>query len=438
MSVLTRLGLYPEGARVTQHGHLSISGVDAVELAREYGTPLYVYDQAAICVRYGAYRDALAAHYPASAGVAYAAKAFLCAAVARLVEQQGMSLDVVSGGELYIALRAGFPAARIHFHGNAKTQSELELALDAGVGRIVVDNHAELEALSRLAAERGRPVRVWVRVSPGVDAHTHVYRKTGLVDCKFGFPLATGDAARALGRAMDDPYLVPMGLHAHVGSQIVESEPFVQAVRQLLGLAAEMRGHGFELCEISPGGGLGVRYVEDDPLLSIESYVQAVCTAIVQACSTYGLPLPHLVLEPGRSIVGPAGVALYTVCARKEIPAVRIYVSVDGGMGDNLRPALYGALYTALVANKADHPSTERVTVAGRFCESGDVLCRDVELARAEPGDLLAIPVSGAYQLSMSSDYNRVPRPAAVLVQMGHAQLILRRETYDDLVRRDV
>ena len=438
MNPPTNLPTFPDTAEVAPGGRLHLAGLDAVTLAAEFGTPLYVYDEKTIRARCRAYHDALATHYPAPAKAAYAAKAFLCAAMAQLATEEDLGLDVVSGGELHVALRAGFPAARTHFHGNNKSPAELAFALEAGVGRIVVDNFYELEALAHLAAGCGVVAAIWLRLSPGVDAHTHAYRKTGLLDSKFGFPLATGDAARAAQQALTSPHLALTGLHAHAGSQIFETAPFLQTVEALLDFAAETRRHGFELRELSPGGGLGVRYVESDPPATIESYVRAVSRAVVEGCKARGLSLPRLVLEPVRSIVGPAGVALYAVGARKEIPGLRTYLSVDGGMADNPRPALYGARYTAVLANKANLRPTETVTVAGKFCESGDVLIRDLPLPCAEPGDLLAVPVSGAYNLSMSSNYNMSPRPAAVLARDGQARLIIRRETYDDLTRRDI
>jgi len=431
------LTLFPQAAQVAPDGHLHLGGLDTADLAAEFGTPLYVYDEATLRANCRTYRDALAAHYPAPAEAAYAAKAFLCTAMAQLAAEEALGLDVVSGGELHVALQAGFPAARIHFHGNNKSPTELAFALDARVGRIVVDNLYELETLARLAAERDVVAPIWLRLSPGVDAHTHAYRKTGLLDSKFGLSPATGDATQAVWQAMSSPHLALTGLHAHIGSHIFEHAPFLQTVAVLLDFATEMRSCDFELRELSTGGGLAVRYVQSDPPAPVEPYVQAISLAVVEGCQARGLPLPRLVLEPGRSIVGPAGVALYTVGARKEIPGVRTYVSVDGGMADNPRPALYGARYTAIVANKANLPPSETVTVAGKFCESGDVLIRDLSLPHAEPGDLLAVPVSGAYNLAMSSNYNQVPRPAAVLLGDGQARLILRRETYNDLTRRD-
>ena len=432
------LSLLPDTARISPGGRLYLGGLEAAALAREFGTPLYVYDEATLRARCRAYRRALASHYPAPAEASYASKAFLCTAMAQLVAEENLGLDVVSGGELHIALRAGFPAARIHFHGNNKSPAELAFALDSGVGRVVVDNFYELETLARLAAERDAVASIWLRLSPGVDAHTHAYRQTGLLDSKFGFPISTGDAARAARQAMQSPHLSLTGLHAHIGSQIFEIAPFRQTVEALLDFAAQMQPHGFALREFSPGGGLGARYTPSDPPASIEPYIGSVSRAIVQGCEKHGLPLPRLILEPGRSIVGPAGVALYTIGARKEIPGLRTYLSIDGGLADNPRPALYGAPYTALLADKAAQPPVETVTIAGKFCESGDILIRDLALPRAEPGDLLAVPVSGAYNLALSSNYNQAPRPAVVLVGDGRARLIQRRETYDDLTRRDL
>ncbi|MFZ5918090.1 MAG: diaminopimelate decarboxylase [Chloroflexota bacterium] len=431
------LALFPDTATISASGHLNIGGLDATELAAQFGTPLYVYDETTIRARCRAYHHALTAHYPAPGEAAYAGKALLCTAMAQLAAQENMGLDVVSGGELHVALHAGFPASRIHFHGNNKSPAELAFALAAGVGRIVVDSFFELDTLGRLAAERNTVAAIWLRLSPNVDAHTHVYRKTGLLDSKFGFALATGDASRAAFQALQHPHLSLTGLHTHIGSGIYEIAPYLQTIAVLLEFAAELRAHGLELRELSPGGGLGVPYVVSDPAAPIEPYVQAVSQAVVAGCGQNGLPLPYLVLEPGRSIVGQAGVALYTVGAKKHIPGVRTYLSVDGGMADNLRPALYGARYSAILANKADHPPAETVTIAGKFCESGDVLIHDLPLPQAEPGDVLAVPVCGAYNLAMSSNYNQAPRPAALLVRNGQAHLILRRETYDDLTHRD-
>jgi diaminopimelate decarboxylase len=433
------LALFPLGTCLNEKGELWLGGCSALSLAEEFGTPLYVFDEATLRARCRGYRQALAQHYPGTSQVAYASKATLNLALAQLFAQEGLSLDVVSGGELYVARQAGFPAERIHFHGNNKTPAELAMALDEGVGRIVVDNFHELDALERLAAERRVCVPVWLRLSPGIDVHTHVYRKTGLLDSKFGFPLEADAAERALARAVASPHLQLIGLHAHIGSQIFDVEPFAEAVNLLVDFAAAMRvRHGFGLRELSPGGGWGVPHQEADPPTPADRYVQAVSQAVIEGCRRHGLALPTLVIEPGRSIVAPAGVALYRVGGRKEIPGVRTYVSVDGGMADNIRPALYGARYTAIVAGKAHLPAEETVTVAGRFCESGDVLIRDIALPRLAAGDLLAVPMVGAYCLPLASNYNLVPRPAVVLVRDGQAALIQRRETFRDLMARDL
>ena len=433
------LALFPLDTRLDEKGELWLGRCSASSLAQEFGTPLYVFDEATLRARCREYRQALAQHYPGSAQVAYASKAYLNLALAQLFAQEDLSLDVVSGGELYVARQAGFPAERIHFHGNNKAPAELALALDESVGRIVVDNFHELDVLEQLAAERRVRVPVWLRLSPSIDVHTHSYRKTGLLDSKFGFPLETDAAERALARAVASPHLELVGLHAHIGSQIFDLEPFTTTVALLLDFAAAMRArHGFTLRELRPGGGWGAPHHEAAPPAPAARYVQAVSQAVIESCRRHGLALPTLVIEPGRSVIAPAGVALYRVGARKEIPGVRTYVSVDGGKADNIRPALYGARYTALVANRANLPPEEPVTIAGRFCESGDVLIRDIALPRLAAGDLLALPMVGAYCLPLASNYNLVLRPAVGLVRGGQANLIQRRETFHDLMARDL
>ena len=439
MSYVETLTLFPLGTRSNEKGELWLGGCAASSLAQEFGTPLYVFDEATLRTRCREYQQALAQHYPGTAQVAYASKAYLNLALAQLFAQEGLSLDVVSGGELYVARQAGFPSERIHFHGNNKTPTELAMALDEGVGRIVVDNFHELDALERLAAERRIQVPIWLRLSPGIDVHTHIYRKTGLLDSKFGFPLETDAAESALARATASLHLELVGLHAHVGSQIFDLEPFAMAVALLVDFAAAMRArHGFELRELSPGGGWGVSHHEADPPAPVDRYVQVICQAVVEECRRHGLALPTLVIEPGRSITGPAGVALYRVGGRKEIPGLRTYVFVDGGIADNVRPALYGAQYKAIVANKANDPATETVTIAGKYCESGDVLIKGISLPPLVSGDLLAVPACGAYSLSLSSNYNLALRPPVVMVKNGQAKLIRRRESYEDLLRNDV
>jgi diaminopimelate decarboxylase len=442
--------LWPLGARYEISGELWLGGCAASLLAREHGTPLYVFCEDTLRARARAYGAALRRFYAAGGRIAYASKAYLNLAIAQLMAEEGLDLDVVSGGELYVALQAGFPPGRIHFHGNNKSDAELSQALDAGVGRIVVDNFRELEALARLAGSRASaPVRVWLRLSTGILAQTHSHIQTGHDDTKFGFSITTGDAERAVVSAMHHPTLDLLGLHAHIGSQIADPEPLADNARRLAEFAALMGDrHGFTLRELSPGGGWGVPMTEADKPAPIESYVRAVSQALTQACRSAGLDLPYLVLEPGRSIVAPAGVAIYQVGARKEIPGVRTYVSVDGGMTDNIRPALYGARYTALAIRGSPEvwsglieekpPSVENVTIAGKFCESGDVLIRDIELPRLAPGDRLAVPMAGAYTVAMASNYNLATRPAVVMVKDGRARLIQRRESYSELVARDL
>jgi diaminopimelate decarboxylase len=431
----------PEPFAANERGHLTIGGCDATELAATFGTPLYVFDEAHVREQARRYRRALAAHYPKSA-VFYAGKAFLCGAMAALAEEEGMGLDVVSGGELYTALGVGFPAADILLHGNNKSAGELAMALDAGVGRIVVDNFDELAALEAMAAARGMRPRVLLRVTPGIEAHTHEYVETGLVDSKFGFPLEGGQALRAAIAVGRSEWLSLAGLHCHIGSQMFLTRPVEAAVEVMMAFAAEVasgvRAGGLRDAELNIGGGLGVRYVEGDTPPSIEDFVRDAALAVRAAARRHGLPEPMLQMEPGRSIVNNAGATLYTVGAVKEIPGVRTYVAVDGGMGDNPRPALYGASYDAVIAGRAGDAPSRVVAVAGKCCESGDMLIREVGLADPRPGDLLAVLGTGAYNYSMAGNYNRLPRPAVIFAAEGQARVVVRRETYDDLVRLDV
>ena len=430
--------LWPLTAHLGEDDSLLIDGLAVAELARTYGTPLYIFDEATLRDRCRAYRRELGAVYGGDAQAAYASKAYLCTAIAQIVMEEGLDLDVVSGGELFVALRAGFPPERIHFHGNNKSAQELVEAIDVGVGRIVVDNFAELALLDELACARGKRAAIWLRLAPGVQAHTHSHIQTGQEDTKFGFSIQSGDAERALVLAMSATGLQLLGLHAHIGSQIYEPESLAEAAERLVSFAAEMHEkHGFELHELSPGGGWGVPMTEADAPAPVEPYLAALCAAVTTACTQLHLNLPRLIVEPGRSLVAQAGVAVYTAGARKEIPGVRTYVSLDGGMADNIRPALYGAQYTARRVPGGLGRPAERMTLAGRYCESGDILIRDIDLPHLNRGDLLAIPMSGAYTLAMASNYNLALRPAVILVGNGRSRVIQRRETYADLVRRD-
>jgi diaminopimelate decarboxylase len=441
--VIPLANVLPLSAGVTSAGHLTAGGCDLVELAETYGTPLYVYDEETIRSRALAYRDALAAAYPGPSLVAYAAKALCAPWLLRLLAALGLGLDVASGGELFVAGQSGFPLDRVYVHGNNKSERELRQALEAGVGRIVVDNLDEIERLARLTEGRSTPQPVLLRVTPGVEAHTHEYIKTGIVDTKFGLSIETGAAeegVRALARV---PGLRLVGLHAHIGSQIFELEPYAETIRRVLGFGAPLfAALGLELRELSPGGGYGVSYTADDDPPSPREAVRVVAAAVTRAAAEEGLgldeTLPRLTLEPGRSIVGPAGVALYRVGSIKRIPGVRTYVAVDGGMADNIRPTTYGAVYSALLANRADAaPITPAVALAGAYCESGDILVREAHLPDVAVGDLVALPTSGAYNLAMASNYNLALRPPIVVVRDGTARLARRRETYEDLIRSE-
>jgi diaminopimelate decarboxylase len=428
----------PVTAQITGDGHLSVGGCDLVALAREWGTPLYVFDEETLRGQCRSFLQAFRSRYPNTA-VAYAAKAYLGRALAAIVAQEGLDLDVVSGGELAIARSVNFPPDRIHFHGNNKSEQELAEALDYGIARIIVDNFHELHILNGLAQARGIRQRILLRVSPGVDPHTHRLTTTGTTDVKFGISIVTGQAEHAVRQALDTPGVELVGVHAHLGSPIFETEPFAETIDVVFDFAAKMReSYGFELQEFSPGGGFAVNYTAEQEAPSADDYAEIICSHVKAGCQKYGLADPRMFIEPGRSIVARAGIAVYTVGSSKDIPEVRRYVSVDGGMADNVRPALYEAKYEAIVANKPLDARTERVTIAGKYCESGDQLVRDADLPPLEPGDVLVTPASGAYALAMASNYNASQRPAVVLVANGEARLMRRRETYEDLMRTDV
>ncbi len=424
--LLTRQVL-PDTARVNPAGHLEIGGCDTVDLAHTYGTPLYVYDEATIRARAAQHRDTLRAVYPSSE-VLYASKAYAAPWLLRLIRELDLGLDVVSGGELALAERVGFPMERVYFHGNNKTPDEVRRALELRLGRVVVDSFHELDLLARLAAELGRRQRILIRLSPGVEAHTHDYRKTGILDSKFGFPISTGQAEEAVQRALAAPSLELLGFHAHIGSGIYEMDGYAEATAIGFEFARQMRErHGLELREYSPGGGWGIAYTPADRPMPIPEVMRQLTRIVREAAQRTGLQPPRLVVEPGRSIVGTAGVALYTVGAIKVVPGLRTFVSLDGGMADNIRPAIYGARYAALLANRASEPPDGPVTLAGKYCESGDVLIKDIPLPAPRSGDLVAIPASGAYNLAMSSNYNLAYRPAVVVVADGEPRLVRRR-----------
>jgi diaminopimelate decarboxylase len=432
---MTHTLIYPHTTAHNAAGHLEIGGCDVVDLAREFGTPLFIYDEQTLRDQCRAYHTAFGALTDLYE-IVYASKAFSCRAMAELVAQEDMSLDVATGGELAAALAGGFPPARIYFHGNNKSVAEIEAGLDAGIGHFVVDSFEEIDRLEAAAAARGRSQEVLVRVTPGVRPNTHDFIQTGQQDSKFGFGLADGRAHEAVRRLADAPHLELVGVHAHIGSQIFELDSYRREVEVLfIAIDDWRRDFGFECRIFNIGGGLGIRYTAADQPSSIAEFAQIAVGAVQGGAAKHDIPMPRLFVEPGRSIAGKAAVTAYTVGTVKVIPGVRTYVAVDGGMSDNLRPMLYDSKYEAMLANKAEAPATDVVTVAGKHCESGDVLVRDVHIAPPQPGDILVTPSTGAYGYAMANNYNAQPRPAVVLVGDGRARVIIERETWDDVLR---
>jgi len=424
--------------QINELGHLTIGGVDTTELAKQYGTPLFVYDTALIRKRARGFIDTFE-KLGVTAQVAYASKAFACVAAYQLAAQENLSLDVVSGGELFTAIKAGFPAERIHFHGNNKSIAELELAFDTKIGCIVVDNFYEITAIKEIAQSKNQKMNILLRVTPGVEAHTHDFITTGQADSKFGFDLNNGQADEAFKQVVNDEFINLLGLHRHIGSQIFETEGFSLAAGKVMQkMGAWKEQHGFEATVLNLGGGFGIRYTEEDKPLEPHEYVADMIKAAQAESVKLGLTMPEIWIEPGRSLVGDAGTSLYTIGSQKTVPGVREYIAVDGGMSDNIRPALYDAKYEAVIANKANEAKTNTYTVAGKLCESGDKLITDASLQKAETGDILAMFCTGAYGYSMASNYNRVPRPAVVFVENGEHQLAIQRESYEDLVVNDL
>ncbi len=429
--------VFPDTTNTNAAGHLTIGGCDATELCEQYGTPLYVLDEATLRSRCQQFARSFAERYSNSQAV-YASKAYINPALARIFAEEGLGLDVVSGGELAVAQAGDVPLEHVYFHGNNKTPAELEEAVSAGIGRVVVDSFHELDLLERICADAGKTQDILVRVSPGIDPHTHAYTTTGIIDSKFGFSIQTGDAERAVLQAISAPHLNLKGLHFHLGSPIFELEPYQAATDLVLRFASGLREQGLELREFSPGGGFAIAYTRDDAPPSAADYAEAIVGTLKATCSELGMEQPNLVIEPGRSIIGPAGVALYRIGAIKDIPGIRTYVSVDGGMGDNIRPALYQASYEVLSANRPTAEPDTTVTIAGKYCESGDVLASDILLPAPSAGDVIAIPAAGAYCPSMASNYNLNPRPPIVLVKDGESRLIRRRESYADMMLCDL
>lgn len=427
--------------KINEKGHLEIGGADCVALAEQFSTPLYVFDEAYIRRMMRIYQDTINTEYQGKGLVLYASKAFSCEAVYSIARSEGIGVDVVSGGELYTALRAGFPADKITMHGNNKLPYEIEQALDAHIGMIVVDSHSEADFIEREAEKRGIVQNVLIRINPGVEAHTHAYVQTATPDSKFGFSVANGAAEEMTGYVLSKPHLRLHGYHCHIGSQIFEKQSFVLAVRKNLAFMAEMKAKlGFEADSLNMGGGFGIWYAEGDAMIDVDGYadyLRALISTVKEGCEELGLRLPYLYLEPGRSIVGEAGITLYTVGAIKEIPGIRKYIAIDGGMFDNPRYALYQSKYTAILANRAAEDATELVSIAGKCCESGDLIGVDFNLPKANTGDILAVLSTGAYNYSMASNYNRNLIPPVVLVKDGKAEYIVKPQSYEDLVRND-
>ena len=428
-----------ESVGVSTSGHLTIGGADCVELAKEYGTPLYVFDESSIVKACNDFKNSIDEYYDGNGKVLYASKAFSCKEMYRIIRSLGIGADVVSGGELYTASEAGFDPSDIMFHGNNKTVSELEYAVNAGVGRIVVDNIFELERLQVIAETADRTVSVLLRIKPGIDAHTHSFVLTGQIDSKFGFALENGEAMEAAVRCLEYKNIDLKGFHCHIGSQIFDTEPFEKAAETMIEFMADFRDKtGVSLPELDLGGGFGVKYVENDGQIPFDEFMKHASSALKKKASEREFPVPFVYIEPGRSIIAPAGITLYTVGSVKTIENIRTYVAIDGGMTDNPRYALYQSEYTIEIANKADKPKDFVATVAGKCCESGDLIQENAPMQTPSVGDTMAVLTTGAYNYSMSSNYNRIPRPAAVMVNNGVGRVIINRETYEDIIKNDI
>lgn len=424
---------------VNEKGHLTIGGCDTVELAKEYGTPLYVLDENVIRDTCRSYVNSFKKFYNGNGMPLYASKALSCKELCRIAKEENIGLDVVSGGEIYTALQAGFPMEKVHFHGNNKTSDEIKFALESKVGKFVVDNLYELELLNKIAGEMGITANISFRIKPGVDAHTHDFIRTGQIDSKFGFALETGEAFEAVKEAIKLENVCLKELHCHIGSQIFDIDPFVAAAEIMMDFIGKIKNElGVVISELNLGGGFGIMYTDKDEPVPYENYMEKVSVAVKAKSEKYGLPIPFIFIEPGRSVVGEAGITLYTVGGKKVIPDVRTYVSVDGGMTDNIRYALYQSAYTVVNASKADKEADETVTVAGKCCESGDLVQEHTKVANIEVGDTLAVLSTGAYNYSMASNYNRIPRPAMVMVNNGKSRVIIKRESYEDIARNDI
>ncbi len=425
--------------KVNKKNHLEIGGCDTIELVKDFGTPLYVMNEELIRKNCRIYKDSMDRYYNGNGLVLYASKAFSTMATCKIVQQEGLGLDVVSGGELYTAIKAGFPMDKVYFHGNNKKLDEIELAIDNDIRRIVVDNKEELKTVNDTAAHKGKIVNISFRIKPGIDAHTHDFVQTGQIDSKFGVALENGEALEIVKMASKLKNVKVVGIHCHIGSQIFDLAPFELAAKVMLNFISEIKDKtGIEIEELNLGGGFGIKYIPEHDPIEYDHYIESVSKVVKDICEEKGLKLPFIVMEPGRSIVASAGITLYKVGAVKDIKNVRKYVSVDGGMADNPRYALYQSPYHAVLANNPKAEPIEKVTIAGKCCESGDILIKDIDMPELVAGDVLAVLATGAYNYSMSSNYNRIPKPSVVLVKEGKARLILKRETFEDIIRNDI
>ena len=428
-----------ENLSINEKGNLTIGSVDTVELAKTYGTPLYVMDEELVRKNCREFNENIRKFYGEKGRVHYASKALSCMEMCRIVSSEGLGLDAVSIGELYTAVKAGFDTSKIGFHGNNKTNEELEYALEVGVGHIIVDNIDELHRLSEIAGKMGKKPHIMFRIKPGIDAHTHDFVKTGQIDSKFGFALETGEAFEAVKEAINCENVELYGLHCHIGSQIFDIAPFEEAAKVMLELIAKIKDElNYEIKGLNLGGGFGIKYLEEHDPQPFGVFMERVSQVVISECEKLGVNRPFIYIEPGRSIAASAGITLYTVGARKEIPDIRTYVSVDGCMADNPRYILYKSEYEAIVANKAAEERSERVTIAGKCCESGDLIGENMPLQHAESGDIIAVCATGAYNFSMSSNYNRLCRPALVFVNNGESRIAVKRQTLDDIIRNDI
>ncbi|MFT5874095.1 MAG: diaminopimelate decarboxylase [Clostridium sp.] len=423
---------------VNEKGHLNFFGCDTVKLAEEFKTPLYVMSEDGIRQSCRQVREQFMDKYPNTLAL-YASKAFSSIAMCKIIKEEGLGIDVVSGGELYTAIRAGFPMEKVYFHGNNKSKEEIELAIDNNIGCFVIDSFHEVKILQEIARAKGVVVRAILRISPGISGHTHEYISTGQLDSKFGFPIQGNVAFEAIEMVRKCENIKYSGIHCHIGSQMFNKDVYKEAVHIMAKFMLELKYNlDLKTDELNIGGGFGIYYSNGDKPLAVSEFIEVIMSTIYQDCKKHSLEIPKVLIEPGRWLVGGNGITLYTIGAIKEIEGIRKYISVDGGMSDNPRPALYQAENEAIVANKADKENEELVTIAGRCCESGDMLIHDIKLPKMEAGDILAVLTTGAYNYSMSSNYNRLPRPAVIMLNDGNARLVVKRETYEDIVRNDL